>query len=114
MSFLEKVMTFVAKHDLSWDISWTEDLKFFVLCNDFFFWACSDLEDLTEENFPEFVKAVEDAGTEGPLLFCARQKKMRPQGAFYKHLDKKNWHLFDACGEERKSDMANPEERPKE
>lgn len=113
MSFLEKVMVFIAKYELHGVIFWNEDLMFFVNCNDFFAWGCADAEDLNEETFPLLEKAIEDAGElDGALLYCARQRKIRPQGAFYKHLDKKNWHLFDACGEERKSGFGNPEERP--
>jgi len=35
-------------------------IKFFVNCNDLFYWACADLEDLTPENLPELLKAIED------------------------------------------------------
>ena len=43
------------------------------------------------------------------LLFCARARKMRPQGAFYKHLKPELHDLFNACGEERGVNFINPE-----
>ena len=94
-------------------IFWDENLKFYVLCNDFFFWACSDAEDITEKNFHELEKAIKDAGEQdGPLLFCARMRKMRPQGAAYCLAQQKNWPLFDKCGPPRKAELGNPQERP--
>jgi hypothetical protein len=59
-----------------------------VLCNDFFFWARSDAVDVTEETLPELEKAILDSDNiYGPLLYCARQREMRPQGAYYKTID---------------------------
>ena len=48
------------------------------------------------------------------LLYCARKRKMRPQGAMYKTIPKTLWHLFDVCGEEREMNMGNPKPQPKE
>jgi hypothetical protein len=97
-------------------------ITFFVRCNDLFYWAVSDLEELTPENINEFEKAFEDireiykdkdkkemhcATLDAPLLFCARQRKMRPQGAYYQTLPLDIWPLFDACGPEREVDAMN-------
>ncbi|UDL15984.1 hypothetical protein QEH42_gp234 [Microbacterium phage Pumpernickel] len=43
-----------------------------------------------------------------PLLFAAKSRKMRPQGAYYKSIPENIWHLFDACGPEREVGMGNP------
>jgi len=80
-------------------------------CNDFFFWGCGDAEDIDEESLPMLHKAVEDCNGDvetGALLYCARRRNMRPQGACYSMILKELWPLFDSCGEERKTDFGNP------
>ena len=105
-SFYLRVMSLVAEHEAYDSLFWRTDgtyapITLFIRCNDLFYWAMADLEEITPENVRELALALEDADLDGPLLFCARARKMRPQGPYYKHLDKKNWHLFDACGPER-------------
>jgi hypothetical protein len=39
-------------------------------------------------------------------LYCARIRKMRPQGACYKTIEPQFWPLFDAAGEPREADRA--------
>lgn len=93
----------------SGELYWNKDLEFWIVCSDLFAWALADLEKVTPEDFPEFKKALEDAGgDDGPLLYCCRKRGMRPQGAFYNHFDKENWPLFDACGPERETGIGNP------
>lgn len=81
-----------------------------VNCNDLFYWACSDGEDITEETLPQFHQAVKDCKEDESLaawLYCARIRKMRPQGAAYTYIPKDLWPLFDACGPEREIDFGN-------
>lgn len=116
---IENIMKFIAEKNLQTTIFWDEELKFFVDCSDFFFWATSDCEELTEEDLPLLNKSIEEAGDEltGALLYCARKRKMRPQGAYYSILKKETWHLFDACGEKREKDnklFGNPSNKPEE
>jgi hypothetical protein len=82
-----------------------------IFCNDLFWWACSDAENITVETLPLLEKAINDCkGNEqiGALLFCARQRKMRPQGACYSWFSKELWPLLDECGSEREIDFGNP------
>lgn len=84
-----------------------------VFCSDFFWWGTADDEKVTPENIGQLEKAIEDAGgAEGPLLFCARIRQLRPQGCCYGHLNPENWHLFDAAGPERGIDFSNPYAKP--
>jgi hypothetical protein len=83
------------------------EVKCFINCNDFFWWACGDFEDLDDWNLLE--QSLNDAGDDGCLLYCARKRKMRPQGAFYKYLKAENHHWFDECGEKREINFGNPE-----
>lgn len=80
-------------------------------CSDFFFWGAADTEDVPENGLGDIQKAIDDCDGNletGVLLFCARQRGMRPQGAYYTYIPKKLWPLFDSCGEERKVDSGNP------
>lgn len=94
---------------------WQEDETIkdvpFVLCNDLFYWGCSDGEDIARESVPLFVKAVEDCNGNldtGSDLYCSRIRGERPQGACYTYIDKELWSLFDECGPERETGFGNP------
>lgn len=86
------------------------DLLLFINAGDFFYWACSDLEPietmddalLLEQCIAECQVALNEKWpNEGPLLYAARHRKMRPQRPYYKHLDERVHALFDAAGPER-------------
>lgn len=88
-----------------------ETPKLYINCNDLFAWGCADSEDLPIDALPHLEKAVEDCGGDwdiGGLLYCARNRKVRPQGAFYSYIPNNLWHLFDSCGEERETGFGNP------
>lgn len=85
-----------------------------VNCNDLFFWGSADCERLGPSNIEALEQALTDARAAGDehnahLLWCARQRGMRPQGAFYKHFEEGIRPLFDACGPEREVGFGNPE-----
>lgn len=104
-SFIENLLSFAAKHEVYDELHWNEDLSVFVRCNDLFWWATADLEPLNTETLGTFKHAVLDGGIlYGPILYCCRQRKLRPQGAYYKHIDKEFQHLFNDCGPEREAD----------
>lgn len=118
------LLKFIAEYELFDEILWNENLEFYILCNDLFIWGTADAEDITEETFPELVKAVDEVNVfydngyvnsgDGLWLYCARMAKMRPQGAAYKYISKKNWHLFDECGPKREVGFGNPQRHPDE
>lgn len=111
--FILKLLKLAANNDVMDILNWTEDLEFYINCNDIFFWACSDAEPISPNTLPQLEQAFKDGeGFDGALLYCARQRKMRPQGAFYTCIDKEHWHLFDECGPQRETDFMNPRERP--
>jgi len=58
-------------------------------------------------------RALDEAGDiDGLYLYVARRRGMRPQGAMYKHIEEKNWPLFNLCGPEREAGMFNPIKGP--
>ena len=92
-----------------------------VNCSDLFYWACSDAEEVTKDNFhllEESKKELLEANEEGDdfvdtqtlaILFACKSRQMRPQTAYYRFIEKKYWHLFDACGDIR-TDQPDREE----
>ena len=100
------------------ELFWRVDdghLSIHVTCSDQFFWGAADCEPITPESLPELIQArrdaeaaAGDAGYDWPLLYCARRRGMRPQGAVYKHLEPALHPLFDACGPERETGYGNP------
>lgn len=118
--FILKVLQITSNNDNCDDIWWRTDdeyapVTFFINCSDQFFWGSADCVTLTPENINELKKAYEDAekvykygDCYGSSLFCCRINKMRPQGAYYSHIPKELWSLFDECGPERETGFGNP------
>ena len=88
------------------DFYWTSEnneIHVYVLCNDLFYWACGDTEEITPENLETLKQAIQDCeaaghGYWGPLLFACRARKMRPQGAWYEMIQPNVAALFDEAG----------------
>jgi hypothetical protein len=113
------LLRLVALKDRADCLFWTSDLNFAINCNDIFAWACADCEPVESgKDVLALEQAFNDAGEEdGPILYCCRRRKMRPQGAVYKegnveHIARANWPLFDACGPVREVTFGNPLPRP--
>lgn len=108
-----RLLILVATHDVQDSLMWNSSLQFAIACSDAFCWACADAENIeTDADIDDLAAAILDAGDDGPLLYCARRREMRPQGAMYDHIDKKNWPLFDACGPVREAGFGNPKAHP--
>jgi len=117
--FILKVLQITSTYDCK-DIYWRTHgeyapVSFFINCSDIFFWACADDEELTPDNLEVFKQSYADTENlhesgkiYADILFCARMRKMRPQGAYYNFIPNELWPLFDACGPEREIDMGNP------
>lgn len=103
-----------------------EPFKLLVNCNDLFYWASADCEEITPDNLDILEQAFKDIkpfydlwaksfksgkGDKvpyvpmdlAPLLFCARVRNMRPQGAYYQDFPPGVDVLFDEAGPERDS-----------
>ena len=109
----------VANGDVCSDIFWHSNLEFFVGCNDLFYWGVADAEPIeTAADVRELDRALADCESaagqncDGPQLYCARRRKMRPQGACYSSISQEAWPLFDACGPVRETGLGNPSPQP--
>lgn len=107
-------------HDLLfWRCQPDGSIKFAAMCNDVFWWATADAEDIEEEDLPLLQQTLRDLKEIDqrhylPELYAARKRKLRPQGAFYdaaKADDKGLSELFDAAGPPREADILNPKGR---
>lgn len=107
------------------DLWWRTDgeyapVTFLLNCNDVFWWGTADCERVTPETVSVLEQATKDLRAVDPvcggiyagLLYCCRARGMRPQGAYYDHLDAKYWPLFDAAGPPREVNMTNPKKHP--
>lgn len=120
LDFILRVLTVFSQADNTDGLWWKASggvVKFYAMCNDLFYWAAADYERITPENIDALEQAFKDASAacgdewngHGALLFAARQRKMRPQGAYYKYFHEAEKPLFDACGPYRPADFGNPE-----
>jgi len=82
--------------------------KPYIDCSDLFFWGMAEGEDIELEAFNQAVDDCNGNLPVGSLLYCARQREMRPQGAYYSYFPEELWELFDACGPEREVGFGNP------
>lgn len=72
-----------------------------VNCNDVFYWACADAEDITVEELGDLTACLKLSPKYGIMLWCCRKRKMRPQSPWYERFSDNEKKLFDACGPER-------------
>lgn len=131
LAFIMRVLSVFDRMDSRDDLLWRtpasagpgqnfEPIKFAAMCSDVFWWGTADSEDITPENIGLLEQALADViplvdfyeRHRAVILFAARVRGMRPQGAMYKYIDQKLWHLFDAAGPVREAGMANPYDRP--
>lgn len=119
ISFWLKILDILYRYDLHDELWWRTTgeyapLTLFLRCNDVFYWGSADHEQLTQDHPDLLEKAIQDVAAIdhyavewGSLLFIARVRGMRPQGAAYPK-NKDLWPLLDACGPERETGLGNP------
>ncbi len=96
-------------HDYLYYVVKDNKVIFNINCNDLFYWATGDAQDLTIENLSILKQSIDELKKisiyslyEAPDLFCCKVRKMRPQKPYYKYIKEDVHHLFDACGPERR------------
>jgi hypothetical protein len=120
MTITEEILCLFAEFDDYDSLFWFwegEKISFRVNVNDVFAWGVADAEIIEdEEDLPELRKAFEESeaanGIYGAVLFVARKRKMRPQGAWMKDVSKGELALFSEVGPERETGFGNPVEWP--
>lgn len=132
MEFIQELLQLFDKYDQHDDLMWRtgrmwgggnfeEPASFMVRCNDTFEWGCADMEDVTPDNLPLLRSAFEDCHREhgyvgttyATMLFVARVRQMRPQGAAYPPDDLGGIiKLLNECGPEREVGLGNPRPAP--
>lgn len=116
-ALMVRVLTVYDEADCQGDLYWRVydgKVKLLATCNDTFYWATSDGEEITTENVGVLEQALRDlkaaqasAATDISAeiyvgeLFAARVRCMRPQHPWYKDRAPELAALFNACGPER-------------
>lgn len=125
-----QVLQLARRHDLGLDdLSLCfGDMKHMlgITCSDVFVWGSADVEVVTAENFPRLAahfaafEQLEKADDKQPLkdrdfplcyafiAWVAKERGMRPQGAYYTEIPKSLWPLFDSYGPARTTGLGNP------
>lgn len=93
----EDILNLLAEEDIFLNIS-NDEIKFYVNCNDVFYWACSDLEFIEESEIGDLLECHKLSEQYGNMLWACRKRKMRPQTPWYNYFNDEEKRLFDQCG----------------
>lgn len=116
-----EVLRFLVEHDMARNMFYGTDdegkLWIAENCNDLFYWACADMEEITPETLPILKQAIADCDAayldhEGKhkeghgsiyagTLYACRIRGMRPQTPCYGSQPPWIRPLLDACGPDR-------------
>lgn len=101
---------------LMWWLQPDGSIKFYADCSDTFYWGTADAEEITPENLYVLEVSYQELKALGAVddlavLFAARVRNLRPQGAAYKLYSPQVQALFDAVGPERGIDYTNPKDQ---
>lgn len=123
--FIERVIRTVGSVEGLWFYQEPSEGKMgvSVMCSDVFAWGFADVEEITPENIGELDQTIADCRNalgadfdmdSALLVFCARVRQMRPQGAAYPAFfpDPRWYALLDAAGPRRLTGPGNPQEQP--
>jgi hypothetical protein len=126
-AFTARVLNLWSTHDLdndmlSWRVEDATTVFFSVNVNDVFHWGCADNEAITPGNIDMLETTLAEIAPDRDytrqsaalIVFAARSRKHRVQGAMYRHLPVDVWPLIDAAGPERPLGLGNPQPRPAE
>lgn len=94
---IETLLRLVAEHDCHSDLYWDNQLRFFVNCSDVFYMACSDAEQITEDDIGALRDCFNLVCDYGLILFAAMKRGRRPQAAYYKHIPPEYHKHFNDC-----------------
>jgi hypothetical protein len=109
MSLEKRILKLAQNYDFIGELLPNQDLKFAINCSDVFMWGCADAEEIeTAEDVDLLQQACRDSNDHGWILYCVRKRGIRPQGSYYKSIDKNDWQLFNDCGPIRDLDFGNP------
>jgi hypothetical protein len=80
-----------------------DGVKLIVNCNDVFYWACADYEEIKLEELKDLADCITLTKSFGSMLWVCKKRSMRPQISWYSEFSEDEKRLFDSCGPERDS-----------
>jgi hypothetical protein len=105
--FLEKsqyrieVEDALLREDISIHTDKDANIKLLVNCNDVFYWAMADCEEIKPEEIKDLVECFKLTENFGSMLWVCRKRGMRPQHPWNNSFSDEEKKLFNACGPER-------------
>lgn len=81
---------------------YSREITLFAECNDLFYWATADAEEITKDDIPLLRRTLKDLKRLDATevlghLFAARKRKLRPQRPCYRGMGPALAALYDAC-----------------
>jgi hypothetical protein len=115
--FVRRVMEIFAWADAQSTMWWNERGQLFANVSDVFWWGTSDMEEITPATLPVLEQTFRDLKYldetyDLAVLYAARIRKMRPQGAAYEYHSVEVQALLNECGPRRERSLTNPKEQP--
>lgn len=113
LAFIKELLDIIDKHDATSDLFWRKQpdgsFCFYINCNDLFYWATADAEDVTPADLETLDQAYTDADTAGgeyfgAQLYAARRRQMRPQAPYFQYFNDNLVELFKAAGPPREEE----------
>lgn len=86
--------------DLSVSVDKDGNVKLKVLCNDVFYWGCSDWEEIKPEELKDLAECLKLTRF-GTMLWVCKKRGMRPQIPWYDSFTDIEKEWFNVCGPER-------------
>lgn len=109
LDYFKRAITAVcleAGSDLLWSDN-TGTIQPWICVNDIFWWGTADGETIEIEDLEALEAAINQAGRDGPLLWAARKRNLRPQGACMEYFKPETVTLLLELPE-REIDICNP------
>jgi hypothetical protein len=78
------IANMLLEHDLELYFGKDDQIHLSVNCNDLFYWACADSEDINIDEIPSLVAAIQEHESLGALKWCCLHRKQQPQAPIIK------------------------------
>jgi len=96
--FKDDIETALLEDYASINVCDDDKIGLYVNCNDLFYWACADSEEIEPNELQDLFKCYEKSKSFGGFLWACKKTGMRPQTPWYESFSEEEKRLFDECG----------------